>query len=108
MEYRVAIIIYCLESGNTLIMIVNLFELGDSTTSKIIRECCQAIRILLKSLVFMNPSLAWMKKIATKFKALHGISLIIRAIDGSHKHLPNILSHTTTKRSFIHVYCKEL
>ena len=83
-ECRVAIILYRLGSGNTLIMIADLFGLGESTTSIIVRECYEAIRILLKPLVFKRPILVWMKKITTEFEALHGIPLIIKAIDGSH------------------------
>ena len=51
-ECKVAITLYCLGSGNTLIMIANLFGIGESTTSIIVRECCEAIRILFKPLVF--------------------------------------------------------
>ena len=54
---RVAITLYCLGSDNTLIMIANLFGLGESTTSKIVRECCKVIRVLLKPLVFKKPIL---------------------------------------------------
>ena len=83
-ECRVAITLYRLGSGNTVIMIADLFGLGESTTSIIVRECCEAIRILLKPLVFKRPTLVWMKKIDAEFEALHGIPLIIGAIDGSH------------------------
>ena len=83
-EYRVAIIVYHLESDNTLIMIVDLFGLGGSTTSKIVRKCCEAIRILLKRLVFKKSILVWMKKVAAEFEALHEIQFIIGAIDDSH------------------------
>ena len=83
-ECRVAITLYRLGSGNTLIMIADLFGLGESTTSIIVRECCEAIRILLKPLVFKRPTLIWMKKIAAEFEALHGIPLIIGAIDDSY------------------------
>ena len=65
-------------------MIVDLFGLGESTTSIIVRECCEAIRIFLKPLVFKNPILVWMKKIVVEFEALHRIPLIIGAIDGNH------------------------
>ena len=67
MECRVAIIIYCLESGNNLIIIVNLFCLRRNIISKIIRQYCEAIRILLNSLIFKKPNLVWMKKIAIEF-----------------------------------------
>ena len=83
-ECRVAIILYRLGSGSTLIMIADLFGLEDSTTSTIVKECCKAIRILLKPLVFKKPVPVWMKKIAAQFEALHGIPLIIGTIDGSH------------------------
>ena len=83
-EYRVAITLYRLGSGNTLIMIIDLFGLGENTPSIIVRECCETIRILLTRLVLKRPTLIWMKKIATEFEALHGILLIIGAIDGSH------------------------
>ena len=53
-KYRVAIILYHLRSGNTLIMIADLFELEESTTLKILKKCCKAIRILLKPLVFLK------------------------------------------------------
>ena len=72
-ECRVTLILHCLETGSILIMIVDLFGLGESTTLKIMRECCEAIRILLKPLILKIPSLAWMKKIIAKFEALHGI-----------------------------------
>ena len=84
MECRVAISLYRLGSGNTLILIVDLFGLEESTTSKIVKKCCEAIRILLKPLIFKKLALVWMKKIVAEFKALHGIPLIIEAIDGSH------------------------
>ena len=83
-ECRVAITLYRLGSDNTLIMIADLFGLGENTTSIIVTECCESIKILLKPLVFKKPILVWMKKIATKFETLHGIPLIIGIIDGNH------------------------
>ena len=83
-ECKVVITLYCLGSGNTLIIIADLFGLGENTTSIIVRECCEVIRILLKPLVFKKPTLVWMKKIVAQFEALHGIPLIIGTIDGNH------------------------
>ena len=45
------------------------------------REWCEAIRILLASLVFKKPSLVWIKEIVAKFEVLHGILVIIGSID---------------------------
>jgi hypothetical protein len=83
-EYRVAVILSRLGTGNTLMMVGDLFGLGLSTTSEIVRKCCKAIRIHLKPLVFKKPTLAQMKQIASEFEALHGIPYILGAIDGSH------------------------
>ena len=38
-------------------MIADLLGLEENTTSKIVRECCEAIKILLKPLVFKRPTL---------------------------------------------------
>jgi len=83
-ECRVAVTLCRLATGNTLMMISDLFGIGVSTTSEIVRECCEAIRIRLKPLVFKKPTLVRMKNIASEFEALHGIPLVIGAIDGSH------------------------
>ena len=56
-ECRVVIILYHLGSGNTLIRIADLFGLGESITSIIVKECCEAIRILLKPLVIKKTTL---------------------------------------------------
>ena len=56
-EYRVAITFYRLESDDTLIMIADIFRVGENTTSIIVKEYCEAIRILLKPLVFKKPTL---------------------------------------------------
>ena len=84
MECRVAITFYRLGRDNSLIIVADLSGLGKNTTLEIIKECCEAIGILLKPLVFKKPSLAWMKKITVQFEALHRILLIIGAIDGSY------------------------
>ena len=53
-ETRVAVTISRLGTGNTLVMIADLFKIGVSTASEIVRECCEAIRIHLRPLVFKN------------------------------------------------------
>ena len=39
-------------------MVDDLFGLGISTTLEIVKECCEAIKILIGPLVFLKPSLA--------------------------------------------------
>jgi hypothetical protein len=60
-EYEIAIILSCLRTGNTLMMVGDLYELSLSTTPEIVRECCKAIRIHLKPLVIKRPTLVQMK-----------------------------------------------
>jgi len=62
----------------------SLFGIRLSTTSIIMRKCCEAIKIHLKPLVFKKPIVVWMKQITKGFKALYGILLILGAIDDSH------------------------
>ena len=83
-ERKIAITLSRLATGNSLQMIGDLFGVGLSTTSIIVRECCKAIRIHLRPLVFKKPTLPWMKEISKGFEALHGIPFILGAIDGSH------------------------
>ena len=45
-------------------MIGDVYRIGLSTTSIIVRECCEAIIIQLRPLVFPKPTLARMKEIA--------------------------------------------
>ena len=56
-ECRVVITLYRLGSDNTLIRIADLFGLGENTTSIIVKECSEAIRILLKPLVIKKTTL---------------------------------------------------
>jgi len=65
----------------------DLFRMGLSTTSIIVRECCNAIMIQFSALVFKKPNPIWMKLIAKGIKALYGISLILRATDSNHIHI---------------------
>jgi hypothetical protein len=83
-ETRVAVTISRLGTGNSLVMIADLFKIGVSTASEIVRECCEAIRINLRPLVFQKPTLVRVKKIASEFETMHGIPFILGAIDGSH------------------------
>ena len=83
-ECKVAIIMSRLATRNSLKIIGDIYDIGLSTTSIIVRECCEAIRIQLQPLVFSKPTLVRMKEIAFGFEALHNILFILEAIDGSH------------------------
>ena len=56
-ERRIAITLARLASGNSLQMVGDLFGVGLSTSSIIVRECCEAIRIHLRPLVFKKSTL---------------------------------------------------
>ena len=81
-ECRVAVTLSRLATRNSLRMIGDIYGIGLSTTSKIVRECCEGIKIQLRSFVFLKPTLAKMKDIAFGFEALHDIPFILGAIDG--------------------------
>ncbi|HYP42887.1 MAG TPA: hypothetical protein VEQ18_02590 [Candidatus Nitrosocosmicus sp.] len=51
-ETQVAVTLSRLWTGNTLRMCGELYGLAESTTSIIVRKCCEAIRVLVKPLVF--------------------------------------------------------
>ena len=86
-ECRVAVTLSQLATRNILTMTGDLFGIGLNTTSVIVRECCEAIRIYLQPLAFKKAILAVMRGIAWGFETLHGIPLILGAIDGSHIHI---------------------
>jgi len=47
-ETRIAIILSQKATRNSLTMIVDLFQIGLSKTSKIVQECCEGSRIFLR------------------------------------------------------------
>ena len=56
-EKRVAVTLSQLATGNLLIMIAELYGIGVGTTSTIVRECCEAIKIHLRPLVFQETNI---------------------------------------------------
>jgi hypothetical protein len=72
-ECRIAVTLSRLGTNNTLMMVGELFKLGLSTTSEIIRECCKAIGSHLKPLVIKKPTLTRMKQIASEFEARNSV-----------------------------------
>ena len=95
-ETRLAV---TLATGNTLSMIGDLYGLGISTTSVIVRECCKAIKDHLLPIVIEKSTPENMKRRAVEFESLHGIPYVIGAIDGSH--IPIV------EKVFIHAFYKE-
>ena len=83
-ECKVAVTLSRLATGYSLRMIGDIYGIRLSTTSKIMRECCEAIRIQLRPLVFPKPTLVRMKDIASGCEALHDIPFILGAIDDNH------------------------
>jgi len=108
-ERKIAITLSRLAIGNSLQMTGDLFGVGLSTSSIIVRECCKVIRIPLKALVFKKPIIIWMKQIVKGFETLYSILFILRAINDSHipiqapSHVPVAI---IVIRDFIYVYYK--
>ena len=69
---------------NTLRMCDEMYGLAETTSSVIVRKCYEAIRILLKPLVFVKLTKQRIEAMASEFEELKGISYIIGAVDGSH------------------------
>jgi len=49
-EHKIAITLFQLATSNSLQIVGDLFRVGLNTTSIILRECCEAIRIHLRPL----------------------------------------------------------
>ena len=58
--------------------------LAESTISIIDRECCKAIKVLVKPLVFPPLTKEHIQIIASKFEKLRGIPYIIGVVDSNH------------------------
>ena len=61
-----------------------IYELAEPTISIIVRNCCEAIKILLKPLVFQKLTKSQIETIAKKFEEIKGIPYVIDAVDSSH------------------------
>ena len=83
-ETQVAITLSRLSTGNTLRMCGEMYGLVESTSFVIVRKCCEAIRVLLKPLVFQKLTKQRIEAMASEFEELKGIPYIIGAVDGSH------------------------
>ena len=83
-ETQVAVTLSRLSTGNTLRMCGEMYGLVESTASVIVRKCCEAIRVLLKPLVFVKLTRQRIEAMALEFEEVRGIPYIIGAVDGSH------------------------
>lgn len=84
LETRVAIAISRLATGHGMQMIADLYEVGLSTSQKIVLEFLGAVKKSLKKKNIKWPSSSMMAHISTEFEALHQIPHIVGAVDGSH------------------------
>lgn len=82
-ESCIAAILHRLAIRNTLSIIVDLYGIGESTTSVIVQECYEAIKFHLKPLTIDILTKEWITANSKEFEALHGIPYNIGAIDGS-------------------------
>ena len=83
-ESRVAMSFESLGTRNMLCNVGVLYGVAKSTSSKIMRFFCRLVRVHLQCTLVQFPSPIWFRVLAQEFVAFHGISHIIRAIDGSH------------------------
>jgi hypothetical protein len=101
-ETRVAITLTRLATGNTLSTIADLYGVAESTASVIVRECCEAMKIHLKPLVFEQLNKERIEIISQEFEKLHGIPYIMGAIDGSY--IPIVAPHQYEAQPY---YCRK-
>ena len=83
-ETQVAVTLSRLSTGNTLRMCGEVYGLAESTTSVIVMKCCEAIKVLVKPLVFPKFTKERIQNIALEFEKVRGIPYIIGVVDGSH------------------------
>jgi hypothetical protein len=83
-ETRVAVTLHRLATGNTLATIADLYGIGESTASVIVREFCEAMKFHLKPLTIEMLTKERIIAISKEFEAINGIPYILGAIDGSY------------------------
>jgi hypothetical protein len=83
-EKHVALSLAHLGSRNSLMSCEEPFGILDSRSTIIVRELCHAMKVHLMPLVIPKLTSSRIAKISVDFESLHGISLILDTIDGSH------------------------
>jgi hypothetical protein len=91
-ETQVVVTLSRLSTGNTLRMCGEMYDLAKSTTSIIVRKYCEAIKVLVKPLVFPKLTKERIQIIISDFEKVRDIPYIIGAVGGSHVPIiaPNI------------------
>ena len=84
LETRVATMISRLATVHGMQMIADLYQVGLSTSQKIVLEFLDDVKKSLKKKYIKWPSSSMMAHIAIEFEALHQIPHIVGAVDGSH------------------------
>ena len=70
--------------------IANVFSLGKSTVSKVIREVCKSISINLKCLIKLPNTIIEVNEMVSKFYSAHRFPQSLGAVDGSHVNFKNL------------------
>ena len=81
---QVVVTLSKLSTRNTLRMCGEIYGLVEPTTSIIVRNCYEAIKILLKPLVFQKLTKSQIETIAREFEKVRSIPYIISLVDGGH------------------------
>ena len=82
-EIQLVVTLSRLSIGNTLRMYREIYGLAKPTTFIIIRNCCEAIKILLKPVIFQKLTKSRIETISREFEEIRGIPYIIDVVDGS-------------------------
>ena len=83
-DVKISITLHRLGPGDSLHTFADLYGISRPSALIIVKNTCKEIKKVLGPLVFQRPTLGKMKQITAKFKSLHEIPYILRAIDGSH------------------------
>ncbi|XP_025267834.1 protein ANTAGONIST OF LIKE HETEROCHROMATIN PROTEIN 1-like, partial [Camponotus floridanus] len=83
-EFRLAITLSYLASGNSIVSLSNYWKIGKSTAYEVIRETCEAIWKCLKSTHLAPPSTIEWKRIADGYWSRWNLPNCCGALDGKH------------------------
>lgn len=85
-----------LASGDSMMSISYAYRIGHNTSSKIIRETCEAIWTVLKDTIFIEAKAETWSKIATEFNDLWQFPNCVGAVDGKHVVMQVIYIYSST------------
>ena len=88
-ESRIAMSLQRLGTKNTLCIVGKVYGVAESTILEIFTIFCKLVRVHLQGTFVQFPNPARYRVLAQEFEALHTISYIIGAINGSH--IPNLI-----------------